>query len=593
MVSTPHAGARDGWPAARDRIWAKHGLAKFATRYDTKAKHLAIDLISVPAESKGQGNASRAMKDALAWADDHGVTVTLSPTSEFGSSKARLTKWYRSLGFVPNKGRNKDFRFTEAMIRPPTTQTMASSPKRSPAKARKSAPTVVARIRLTANGYEVEGPFGPTPPLPSKRALVVEVDRLLRAKPRLIVVGDKGSIGPNTVAVPGSAPAYAVKDLQGGNVAEGDDPRDLWNRKFSVVIGSAPMKAKAAKPRRATRTAKTRRVGDVLYLPGSGEYQYPRTLKIVEIDGPNVVVKQSDVDRHLRFDESTIKSLRKATPAQRKAVEKREREYKNMIAGAVAGKPKTNKNGQARELIKEYKLDVVGNDVRQAAQIAAKVRKGIQEAADICKISPPVCVGNLGLPRSKMPQIEGDLSVVELLGGDRANPPKGEAIIAAGGSPTDERTTLDQFLDALEDKGVKTRRRRVPVGNLKATQREIKAAKVYGMADAHLRGNFPNLDKQIVVSNDGHILDGHHRWAALLTIDPKRRMSVLEVDLPMAELLHEAAATPGVYRANFAGAPLGTAAQREYKRTHRSKLRGGSKSRPRLSKSAAWKEILG
>lgn len=490
----------------------------------------------------------------------------------------------------------------------------ASQPKRAKARKRTSGRPVAARIRLTDAGYEVEGPMGATRALPSKRALVVEVDRLLRAKPNLIVIGDQGSLGPNTPAVRGSAPEYAIKNLQGSNVAEGDDPRALWGRKFGLVIGAAPMgnpgplaigdrvkrsrnsifahhlmHKEGAESDGATRKRMRTHRGTVKRIVQLAD----QTRYIVEWDDPKAeprIIREDGLGPNT-YNAWALERVgrAKATGAKRPAKPKSAPRRKP----SRRPPPKRAKNGQYRELIREYKLDIVGNDVRQAAQIAEKVRKGIQEAADICKISPPVCVGNLGLSRSKMPQIEGDLSVIELLAGDRANPPKGEAIVAAGGSPTDERTTLDQFLDSLEAKGVKTRRRRVPVGNLKATQREIKAAKVYGMADAHLRGNFPNLDKQIVISNDGHILDGHHRWAALLTIDPKRRMSVLEVDLPMGELLNEAAATPGVYRANFAGTPLGAAAQRKYKQTHRSKLRGGSKSKPRRSSSAAWKEILG
>ena len=44
-------------------------------------------------------------------------------------------------------------------------------------------------------------------------------------------------------------------------------------------------------------------------------------------------------------------------------------------------------------------------------RIAAALKKGIKEAADICRITPPVCVDNLGLSRDKMPQVEAGASV--------------------------------------------------------------------------------------------------------------------------------------------------------------------------------------
>jgi hypothetical protein len=40
----------------------------------------------------------------------------------------------------------------------------------------------------------------------------------------------------------------------------------------------------------------------------------------------------------------------------------------------------------------------------------------------------------------------------------------------------------------------------------------------------------------------------------------------------MRQLLHEAAAFPGVYKANFQGEPMPAATQKRYKRDHKSKL---------------------
>jgi len=253
---------------------------------------------------------------------------------------------------------------------------------------------------------------------------------------------------------------------------------------------------------------------------------------------------------------------------------------------------KRNINGEctASKKLPQYCLEVVGDDEKQAAKIARAIKKGIGQAADICKLNPPVCTENLGLTRDLMPQITGDANVLELVqSDDKEEVAKGRAILQAGGKKRDHRTVQQQFLDYLEDKGIRTRRKRVPVGTLKATQSEIKAAKAYGMANAHLAGNFPTIDKQIVISKDGHILDGHHRWAALLTIDPGRWMNVLEIGLPMANakegrptLLGEAAAFPGVYKANFAGDPLSETAQKRYKAENKSLLhrtkRGASRA---------------
>ena len=261
----------------------------------------------------------------------------------------------------------------------------------------------------------------------------------------------------------------------------------------------------------------------------------------------------------------------------------------------------TKKNGSCTysAALPEYCIEVVGENETQARSIRDTLRRGIEAAADICRMRPPVCRGNLGLTRDRMPQITGDANMREMLeSDDRLDRAKARAIGQAGGKKSNHQTIQQQFLDWLETKGVRTKRERVRVGELMATQSEIKAAKAYSMANAHLRGDFPTIDKQIVISKDGYILDGHHRWAALLTLDPGRWMSVLRVGLPMSQarnggptLLGEAAAFPGVYTANFTGEPLTEAAQRRYKRDHKSQLGPQRKATKAKSPSLSCAEL--
>ena len=142
-----------------------------------------------------------------------------------------------------------------------------------------------------------------------------------------------------------------------------------------------------------------------------------------------------------------------------------------------------------REEIGEYNLEIVGDDARQAVEIARKVRDGIAKGSDICKLSPAICEGNMGLSRDKMPQIEGEKTVKEMLESkNELDRKKGQAMVQAGADPDSDKTVLQHMLDHLEKNGVKSSVTAVPVGALKATQSEIKAEKVYGMADAHLKG---------------------------------------------------------------------------------------------------------
>ena len=80
-----------------------------------------IMTIQIPSENRKQGLGSEVMSQIISWADDHGVMLSLSPTTDFGaSSVSRLTKFYRRFGFKPNKGRNKDFRTRDTMLRNPS-----------------------------------------------------------------------------------------------------------------------------------------------------------------------------------------------------------------------------------------------------------------------------------------------------------------------------------------------------------------------------------------------------------------------------------------------------------------------------------------
>lgn len=78
-----------------------------------------LNRVVVPKGERGQGVGSDFMKALTKAADEDGATVALSPSSDFGGSKARLLEFYRRFGFVPNKGRNIDYEISEAMYRTP------------------------------------------------------------------------------------------------------------------------------------------------------------------------------------------------------------------------------------------------------------------------------------------------------------------------------------------------------------------------------------------------------------------------------------------------------------------------------------------
>jgi len=92
--------------------------------YDTQAGYI-LSKIVLPKEERGFGIGTQVMQRLVDIADSEGKMIALTPDTAFGGSKGRLEKFYKRFGFVPNKGRNKDFSFRETMIRyPRQTETL-------------------------------------------------------------------------------------------------------------------------------------------------------------------------------------------------------------------------------------------------------------------------------------------------------------------------------------------------------------------------------------------------------------------------------------------------------------------------------------
>jgi len=80
---------------------------------------IILDKIIVPEDQREVGVGTAAMQRVIDWADANGKTVALSPSKDFGGTVARLKKFYKSLGFVENKGKNKNLEISETMFYTP------------------------------------------------------------------------------------------------------------------------------------------------------------------------------------------------------------------------------------------------------------------------------------------------------------------------------------------------------------------------------------------------------------------------------------------------------------------------------------------
>ena len=125
---------------------------------------------------------------------------------------------------------------------------------------------------------------------------------------------------------------------------------------------------------------------------------------------------------------------------------------------------------------------------------------------------------NLGIPRSRMPQITSK--------------------------------KVPDFIRWLKSEGVNVSRAVMRADKLNATQRELNNSKVEQLASDP--ANRKHLEKPVIISKDNYLMDGHHRWLALLTQDPDARMPVVRVSLGIRDLLDMADGYKDVTRKDLA-----------------------------------------
>ncbi|RZJ02893.1 MAG: hypothetical protein EOP39_22150, partial [Rubrivivax sp.] len=130
--------------------------------------------------------------------------------------------------------------------------------------------------------------------------------------------------------------------------------------------------------------------------------------------------------------------------------------------------------------------------------------------------------GTKGIPRADMPQIRAE-----------------------------HRGAMVQF---LKGRGIEHEQDEVPAGDLKPTQAEFSPGKV-----AKAKG-FTDSDRSILVSADGHVLDGHHQW--MNKRDDDAPVKVIRLKAPIDELLAQVKEFPSVQAAAGATAPQSAAPEK-------------------------------
>lgn len=181
---------------------------------------------------------------------------------------------------------------------------------------------------------------------------------------------------------------------------------------------------------------------------------------------------------------------------------------------------------------------------RQVSTLLRRLAKMVDDAKakgkdapnyDLCNVSVKgtnvFCVESKGIPRIKMPQL-------------KAKPSPGSK---ADKLEKDKKGEVDlgpEFVKHLRARGVKVDTTTEKASYLRASQNQLNGAKVAGMSRAYDAGTLPR--GPIFTSADNYVVDGHHRWAAVVGSDLADNregdldMDITRVDMPILEVLDEA-----------------------------------------------------
>jgi hypothetical protein len=144
----------------------------------------------------------------------------------------------------------------------------------------------------------------------------------------------------------------------------------------------------------------------------------------------------------------------------------------------------------------------------RALKQTKRVRRSVKK--DLCAGTRGICRGNLGIRREYMPQF------------------------TLRRAPFSKRP-IQKFRQYIKTKyGIRSYPSTRRAADLKPTQSEISRARVEDLIEDKV---VDTMEVPLVVSSNGYVVDGHHRWAAFRMEAPKRPMKVIVVDAPVKDVL--------------------------------------------------------
>ena len=100
---------------------------------------------------------------------------------------------------------------------------------------------------------------------------------------------------------------------------------------------------------------------------------------------------------------------------------------------------------------------------------------------------------------------------------------------------------LPRYIDHLRGQGVTVTTTRIDPASLKPIQSEVSSSKVGGMLGSMRDGTM--RDGNIVITRDGYVLDGHHRWGAATALSferPNVQVGAVQIGMDAKDLLPHA-----------------------------------------------------
>ena len=209
---------------------------------------------------------------------------------------------------------------------------------------------------------------------------------------------------------------------------------------------------------------------------------------------------------------------------------------------------KAKSMGHAMKLVLDGKVVELPDEksahtlIDRLANQAVEAKKAGKEAKDfdLCNVS--VAGSNLfcgdklitkehpeGIPRVAMPQLSG-----EPVKGSEA-----EKLSKLQGTQN-QVDAAKEFVKHLQEKGIKTTTGTIEANKLKASQSQLSGQKISAMMNDR---SFQPGKEPIFVTRDNYVVDGHHRWAAVVGRDLEDgtvngdRISIVRIDAPISEVL--------------------------------------------------------